>query len=159
MIIYGVTSTDKSNFQSYYSIPYVIRFQKMYILWVVQFITEKPLPKELCNVVFSKYNNLLSIDTVLMIYVCFFISLAIEIIPKSYHSTIQTYYLPFTPYINTQSFVLGSIHKLRWQAREREGLPKCQRLFDKLENEGGGGGKKSWTFCQRSLWMPPICIV
>ena len=85
----------------------------MYILWVVQFITEKPLPKELCNVVFSKYNNLLSIDTVLMIYVCFFISLAIEIIPKSYHSTIQTYYLPFTPYINTQSFVLGSIHKLR----------------------------------------------
>ena len=47
LIIYGVTSTDKSNFQPYYSIPYAIRFQKMCILWVVQFITEKPVP-ELC---------------------------------------------------------------------------------------------------------------
>ena len=44
---YGVTSTDKSKFQPNYSIPYAIRFQKMWILWVVQFITEKPLPNEL----------------------------------------------------------------------------------------------------------------
>ena len=44
---YGVTSTDKSKFQPNYSIPYAIRFQKMWILWVVQFITEKPLPNHL----------------------------------------------------------------------------------------------------------------
>ena len=44
---YGVTSTDKSKFQPNYSIPYAIRFQKMWILWVVQFITEEPLPNEL----------------------------------------------------------------------------------------------------------------
>ena len=36
---------------------------------------------------------------------------------------------------------LGGIHKLRWQARVREGSPKFQRyyisLFSKLVNEGG----------------------
>ena len=53
----------------------------------------------------------------------------------------------------------GGIHKLRWQARGRRELPKCQRyyisLFSKLVNEGGGGSK----FCQCNLWMPPIYLV
>ena len=52
---YGVTSTDKLKFQPNYSIPYAIRFQKMWILWVVQFITEKPLPNELCLVTIVNY--------------------------------------------------------------------------------------------------------
>ena len=47
--IYEVTSTDKSNFYPHYSIPYVIRFQKMYILRVVQFLAAKLLPKALCG--------------------------------------------------------------------------------------------------------------
>ena len=54
---YGVTSTDKSKFQPNYSIPYAIRFQKMWILWVVQFITEKPLPNELWVILIFRCSN------------------------------------------------------------------------------------------------------
>ena len=42
-------------------------------------------------------------------------------------------------------WILGGIHKLRWQARGRRGSPKCQRyfisLFNKVVNEGGGGSE------------------
>ena len=45
---YVISGTDKSTFLGCHSILHIIIFQKIYILHVVQFFTEKSLPKELC---------------------------------------------------------------------------------------------------------------
>ena len=47
---YVISGTDKSTFWGWHSILHIITFQEIYILYVVQFFTEKSLPKELCTV-------------------------------------------------------------------------------------------------------------
>ena len=46
---YVISGTDKSFFWGSHSILHIITFQKIYILYVVQFFTKKSLPKELCD--------------------------------------------------------------------------------------------------------------
>ena len=59
---YVINSLDNPPFQSYYSNLHTISFQKMHIIWVVQFFTKKTSPTGLCRVLnpprfFEKYVN------------------------------------------------------------------------------------------------------
>ena len=44
-----VNTLDNLPFQPYYSIPYAISFQKMHIIWAVQFSPKKSSSSELCT--------------------------------------------------------------------------------------------------------------
>ena len=49
--IYVVNTLDNLPFQPYYSIPYAISFQKMHIIWAVQFSPKKSSSSELCIII------------------------------------------------------------------------------------------------------------